>query len=129
MTLRTFIYIALFFLLPFADCSPLQAGELRPAEKAKIEALITHLETLKDATFIRNGTDYDSRTAAKFLRGKWQANEKLIKTAADFIAKAATRSSTSGKPYLIRLKGSPATPCADYLTAQLKKGEPTTDNK
>ncbi|MEQ1853378.1 MAG: DUF5329 family protein, partial [Chthoniobacteraceae bacterium] len=79
----------------------LQAEEIAPAEKAKIEALISHLETLKDATFIRNGRDYDAKTAAKFLRGKWEANQKEIKTAADFVSKAATKSSTSGKPYVI----------------------------
>ncbi len=96
---------------------------MAPAEKAKVEALISHLETLTGATFIRNGTDYDAKTAAKFLRGKWKAHEKEIKTATDFIAKAATVSSTSGKPYLIRLKGAQETACADYLAAQLKKLE------
>ena len=90
------------------------------SEKAKIESLISHLENLKDATFIRNGSDYDAKSAAKFLRGKWQANDKEIKTAADFIAKAATGSSTTGKPYLIRFKDNTQTKCSDYLTARLK---------
>jgi hypothetical protein len=90
------------------------------AEKAKIEALIAHLGGLKGATFIRNDSGYDSKTAAKFLRRKWEANEKEIKTAADFIAKAATKSSTTGKPYMIRIDGVDM-PCADYLKAQLKK--------
>jgi len=100
--------------------SLLQAAEIAPAEKAKIEALISHLETLKDAAFVRNGRDYDSKSAAKFLRGKWEANKKEINTAADFVSKVATKSSTSGKPYVIRLNGAD-TPCAVYLNAQLKK--------
>ena len=123
MTLRLFIRIAFLSLVSLSASPALHSEEFATSEKAKIEALITRLGGLTDATFIRNGSDYDSLTAAKFLRGKWQAHEKEIKTASDFIAKAATRSSTSGKPYLIRLKGAAAVPCADYLTAQLKELE------
>ncbi len=123
MTTRTFVQAAFALLLSAVLTPCLQAENLAPAEKSKIETLIAHLEGLKDATFIRNGTNYDAKTAAKFLRGKWQANAAQIKSATDFIAVAATRSSTSGKPYIIRLKDSSDIPCADYLTAQLKKLE------
>jgi hypothetical protein len=44
-----------------------------------------------------------------------------INNAKDFITVAATSSSTSGKPYLIQLKGQSATPCGEYLTTELKK--------
>lgn len=129
MTPRLFIRITLLVLVSSAACLSVRAEEPALSEKAKIEALITHLETLKDATFIRNGSDYDSKTAAKFLRAKWQSHEKEIKTAGDFIAKVATKSSTSGKAYLIRIKGAPETPCADYLTAQLNKLEAAAPSK
>jgi hypothetical protein len=92
-----------------------------PAEKAKIEALITHIQGLENATFIRNGSDYSGANAAKFLRAKWERNDKEVQTAADFIAKVASASGTSGKPYIIRFKDGKETPCGDYLTAQLKK--------
>ena len=92
-----------------------------PAEKQKIEALIAKVENLQDATFIRNGSDYGSKSAAKFLRGKWSANDGEIKTAKDFIAKAGTASSTSGKPYLIRFKDGQQTECAKYLETELAK--------
>lgn len=101
---------------------PTQAAEAL-SETAKINALISHVETLQDATFIRNGSDYSAKNAAKFLRGKWDANKNEIATAKDFIEKAATKSSTTGKPYLIKLKDSGETPCADYLTTQLIKIE------
>lgn len=101
---------------------PAQAAEAL-SEDAKINALISHVEALQDATFIRNGSDYSAKNAAKFLRGKWDSNKKDIVTAKDFIEKAATKSSTTGKPYLIKLKDSAVTPCADYLNAQLKKIE------
>ncbi len=88
-------------------------------DKAKIEALLSHVGSLTGAVFIRNGTEYDAATAVKFLRRKWQANQAEIKTAPDFIKKAASFSSTTGKPYLIRLSDGVATPCAAYLTKQL----------
>ena len=126
MILRSFLLTAILCLFASTTVPASRAATIAPDEKAKIEALISHLETLKDATFIRNGSDYDAKTAAKFLRRKWQSNEKEIMTAAEFITKVATGSSSSGKPYLIRRNGV-ETPCADYLTAQLKRltaGEP-----
>src|SRR5262245_32882386 len=74
-----------------------------PSEKEKIEALIKHVEGLKDAVFVRNGTDYDAATAGRFLRGKWD-QAAGVKSAKDFIDKVGSVSSTSGKPYLIRFK-------------------------
>ncbi len=102
--------------------SPALHAQEAMTEKAKIESLITHLEGLNEATFNRNGSDYNAKNAAKFLRGKWDSHKNEIATARDFIEKAATQSSTTGKPYLIRMKGAD-TPCADYLNAQLKKIE------
>ncbi len=99
------------------------AADIAPAEKAKIEALIANVGALADAKFVRNGSTYDAKTAATFLRRKWGANEGEIKTAADFIAKAATGSGTTGKPYLIQMKDGTEVKCADYLTAELKKLE------
>ena len=91
------------------------------AETEKIEALIHHLENLKEATFIRNGSDYGPKAAAKFLRGKW--DKKQIKSAQDFIEKVATASSTSGKPYLIRFKDGRELKCGEYLKQELKRLE------
>jgi hypothetical protein len=113
------LFAAALLLVP----SQLMAGDIAPVEKAKIEALIAGVEGLADAKFSRNGSSYDAKTAAKFLRGKWGRNEAEIKTAADFIAKAATASGTSGKPYMIQLKGADEVKCADYLTEQLRKLE------
>ncbi len=96
------------------------AGAASPGldNKGKIEALIHHVQTLKDATFVRNGTAYDSESAAKFLKAKWQ-NEKAVVTPRDFIEKVATKSSTTGKPYLIRFKDGKEVSCAAHLKAQL----------
>ena len=85
----------------------------------RIEALIKQVKSLESATFIRNGREYDSRNAAKFLRAKWQAHRKEIHSAEQFIDKAATRSSTTGRPYMIRFKNGTETSCGKYLSARL----------
>src|SRR5262245_13746791 len=73
-------------------------------EKQKMEALINHVGSMNDAKFVRNGTSYAAKTAATFLRLKWEANQSQVNTAYDFIEKIASFSSTSGKPYIIRFK-------------------------
>src|SRR5215207_4607467 len=102
---------------------PAAARAAEMSEQRKIEALIKHVENLKDAKFVRNGAEHDAKTAVRFLRGKWDANKADIKTATDFIDKAATKSTTTGKPYVIRFKDGKETPSADYLRAELKKLE------
>ncbi len=111
-------------LLLILGAALLPAADKGPSEKEKIEALIKHVEGMEDAVFIRNGTEYDAKTAAKFLRGKWD-KDSGVKTAKDFIEKIASKSSTSGKPYMIRFKDGKEVKSADYLTKELEKIEKT----
>ena len=93
-------------------------------EKAKIEALLKNLESLKDASFIRNDTALPPKDAAALMRKKWESMSDEIKTATDFIDKIMTASSSGAKkPYVIRYKDGKETKCADYLKAELKKLE------
>lgn len=108
--------VAVFVLVLVAPLPSIRAQEKPLAEKQKIEALIKCVEDMPGAKFIRNDKEYDAKTAAKFLRGKWDANEAQIKTARDFIEKA-------GKPYLIRLKDGKEIKSGDYLLDELKKLE------
>lgn len=110
---------ALFLFCFFAGLPAAETAA--PGEKAKIEALISHVQGLENATFVRNGSEYSAANAAKFLRAKWERHDKEVQTAADFIAKVASASGTSGKAYLIRFKDGKETPCGEYLTALLKK--------
>ena len=102
--------------------APLSAAEPPAEEKAKIQKLIEHVKGLKDAVFVRNSVEYDAATAAKFLQAKWDASSGQIGSAREFIDKVATKSSTTGKPYLIRLKQGDATKdvkSGEYLRDQL----------
>ena len=123
--MKTSRIISAALLLAVSMMGPLnlRAAEKPLTEKEKIQVLIKALESLKEATFIRNDSDYDAKAAARFLRGKWQAQEKEIKTAMDFIDKVAIVSSTSGKPYVIRFKGAREVTCGEYLKEELKKLE------
>ena len=119
------VFAACLLLVGLAEPLFVRAAEKPLTEKEKIEFLIKHLENLKDATFIRNDSTYDAKVAARFLRGKWEAEAKQIKTAMDFIDKVASVSSTSGKPYVIRFKGAGVgeVKCGEYLKKELQKLE------
>ena len=94
-----------------------------PMEQARIDRLIHHVELQNGLVFIRNGREYSCEQAAKFLRGKMESMGKEVSTAREFIERIATRSSTSGKPYQIRLANGTLLPAGQYLIDQLKRIE------
>jgi len=93
------------------------------SENEKIEALIASVAAQKGAIFIRNGVEYDAKSAAKHLRSKRRWAGSKIKTAKDFIEKLATGSSQTGKPYTIRLKSGKEMPSAEFLEEELDRLE------
>ena len=113
----------LLMILAVGTPNPLRADDIPPREVERIEGLIGHVAGMKDAKFVRNGKEYDAATAAKFLRGKWEARADEVKTATDFIEKIASASSTSGKPYLVRFKNGKEVECGDYLKEKLAEFE------
>lgn len=115
----TVLVFFLFVGMPALLC----AKTLPTAEKQKIEALINQVKSLKDAKFVRNGSAYSADNAARFLKGKWDANTGEVKSAQDFIEKVASFSGTSGKPYLIRFKDGKEIKSQDFLLAELKRIE------
>ncbi len=119
---RLFTALCVWVLTLFATPN-IAAQEKVLTEKEKIEAVFKHLEGLKDATFIRNDGEHDGKTAALFLRSRWEKHEKEVKNAKEFIEKYASVSSTTSKPYLIRFKDGKETKSGDYLLVQRKIGE------
>lgn len=93
------------------------------SEAEKIEALIKAVEELKDAKFVRNGSECDARDAAGHLRRKRDAAKDQIKTARDFIRLAGTKSSTTGKRYLIRFKEGKEDESEKFLSGKLDEIE------
>jgi hypothetical protein len=115
--------VAIFLFLAIGIAPHLYAESVSPAEKQKIEALIKYVGQMEEAKFVRNGSAYNAKTAATFLRRKWGANDSEIRTARDFIDKIATASGTSGKPYVIRFKNGSETKSRDFLLAALNRIE------
>jgi len=115
--------LAVALLITLAMPVATHAQTLPTAERQKIEALIKYVGGLRDAQFIRNDSSYSVSTAVRFLRGKWETNDAVVKTARDFIDKVASVSGTSGKPYVIRLKDGKEIPSREFLLAELKKIE------
>jgi hypothetical protein len=73
--------------------------------------------------FYRNDKWYDSLKASAHLRDKYTALVALgrVVTAIDFIEKAATKSSLSGRPYLIRCAGGEPVPTNQWLREALER--------
>lgn len=91
------------------------------AEQARIDRLIDAVARRQDARFVRNGKAYSAADAASFLREKLKANAAKVKTAQDFIEQVASRSSTTGQPYLIRFADGRELAAAEFLRAELAK--------
>jgi hypothetical protein len=89
-------------------------------EKKKIEFLISSVENLKGAKFIRNGSEYDGKKAAEHLRMKLQ-NALVVQPADDFIRLCASKSSITGKPYMIRSSDGKTIKSEKYFRQKLKE--------
>ena len=83
------------------------ASAVPPAiTQTEINYLLGFIES-SGCEFYRNGSWYDSKRAQAHLRDKYEmlAAADRISTAEDFIEKAATKSSLSGRPYQVRCGG------------------------
>ncbi len=114
--MRRFILAAALFFLSSAA-----ASAITPGERARIEALIHHVESLEGAVFIRNGSEHSCKEAAAHMRRKWEALGDRVQTADDFIKFAATQSSITGSAYTIRWKDGRVMESGPYLRQYLKK--------
>lgn len=88
-------------------------------EDKQIEFLLAKVAAQADVQFVRNGTAYDASKAVSFLRGKWDRQRAEVKTVRDFIDKVATKSSTTGRPYLIKFKDGHTVECREFLNSLL----------
>ena len=94
------------------------------AAPAAVQIEINHLLGLIEQSgceFFRNGTWYNAQRAQAHLRAKYDvlAASDQIKTAEDFIEKAASKSSLSGLPYQIRCGGGAAMTTKQWFDAAL----------
>jgi uncharacterized protein DUF5329 len=109
--------LALLSLLILTTLAQAQAPASTQAQR--IDYLISAVESMGAAQFIRNGTTYDAKAAADHLRLKRRMAGSHCATAEDFIRYCATQSSVSGKPYQIRLPDGTMVTSAAFLQGKL----------
>jgi hypothetical protein len=92
------------------------------AARAEIERLLAFVAS-SGCQFNRNNTWYPAPEASAHLAKKERYLEEhgQIATAEDFIAKAATKSSMTGKPYSVRCGSEPAIASDEWLMAELRR--------
>jgi hypothetical protein len=90
-------------------------------ERDKIESLLAQVEAAEGLVFIRNGVEYSGKEAATHLRAKFSAAGSEIATAEEFIARIASRSSTTNEPYRVRRPDGTEVSAGDYLRSELKE--------
>jgi hypothetical protein len=71
-------------------------------------------------TFVRNASRYSAAEAAEHMHRKYEHFKDEIRTPEDFIARCATRSLLSGKPYLIITEHGEQIPTRDWLARALE---------
>jgi hypothetical protein len=109
----------LLLLLLGTVAMPVRA-EPPPQAQREIEQLIQALGA-SGCQFQRNGKWYPAADAQAHLRRKYDYLRKrdLVATAEQFIERAGTESSMSGKPYQVRCPGQAAVSSADWLGMRL----------
>lgn len=98
----------------------LDEGARPLTESEKIEKLI---EAVRESghTFIRNGQEHGSSEAADHLSMKLEKAGDRVRTAEEFIAGIASRSSMTGKPYMLRTGDGTEYRTRDWLLSHLRE--------
>ena len=90
--------------------------------QVEVKYLLDFVE-ISGCEFYRNGAWHDSSKARSHLLDKFEYldTKNRIKTAEDFIDKAATESSLSGRPYEVRCLECRSVPAGPWLRAVLSR--------
>ena len=119
-------------LLAGLICLPFLAGGAAAGTAASTQenAVIDHLMAYvqqSSCKFARNGTWYSGSVARQYLQAKLDAASVLepIGSAEAFIEKIATKSSSSGEPYLVKCGTSEVSQSGPWLTQELKRSRPS----
>jgi hypothetical protein len=99
-----------------------------PAVRGEIDALFARLGN-SGCEFERNGRWHDAARAQRHLRRKYDylLDRDLVPDAETFVARAASESSFSGKPYRVRCRGADAEPSRDWFLRELDVVRSATD--
>ena len=85
---------------------------------AEIDYLLNSIGS-SQCTFIRNGKRYSAEDAETHLRSKYRRGKRYALTSENFIARLASKSSVSNKPYYLECDGEDKMPSGDWLIIRL----------
>jgi hypothetical protein len=113
--------LVVLFLLTCICAAAGNAASLSPVAKAEIDGLLSGLEA-SSCTFNRNGTWYPAAEAkAHLLRKlKYLEDRGAVQSAEQFIELAASSSSTTGQPYLVKCGSGAPVQSGTWLQSQLQ---------
>ena len=100
------------------DYGVFSVSTLGKSEWEKIEHLLALVES-SDVTFIREEKEYSGKEAGAHLRRKLESAGPKVATVEEFIDQIASRASTTGEPYQIRMPDGTVMAAGDWLRAQL----------
>ena len=122
MNIKTAALCLLFFLFP-----PAFGVELPLGAQKEITQLLSLAEN-SGCEFNRNGSWHKATEAAAHLRHKYQylVRWNLIASTEDFILGAATESSITHQPYLVRCPGQPVIDSAHWFNRALRQHRQST---
>ena len=103
-----------------AAAGPPATAEPNEAAQTEIAALLAAVGT-SGCTFIRNGEPGTANAARAHLERKYRYGRKKLDSTEDFIERVATKSSRSGRPYLVECPGKPQQPTREWLFDRLAK--------
>ena len=108
-------------LLTFCIAIATIAAPLSPAARAEIDGLLARL-VASGCEFNRNGSWYTAAKAASHLsqKLKYLEDQGMVQTTEQFIEIAASGSSKSGQPYLVRCGNGAPVQSGQWLRSQLK---------
>lgn len=111
---------ALAGLMALASIASTARATPPPPAAREIEQLIAALGA-SGCEFQRNGRWHDAAHAQAHLRKKyaWLRKRDLVDSAEDFIQGAGSKSSVTGRAYLVRCPGRPAVTSGAWLRARL----------
>ncbi len=111
---------AFVFLLTVLLASAGIAAALAPAARAEVDALLSRLEA-SGCEFNRNGSWHTAAEARPHLLRKlaYLEDRGAVQTAEQFIDLAASSSSMTGEPYLVRCGNGAPVQSRVWLSAQL----------
>ena len=113
---RALAALFVLFLATVASAEP-----VAPPVRAEIDALLDKLAA-SGCTFNRNGSWHDAAEARAHLLEKlaYLEGRRLVQTTEQFIERAASGSSVSGRPYLVKCGDAAPVESGTWLSAELR---------